>query len=127
MTKKSVKRRRHTPEFRAESVRLVACRGDRTVGDIAQSLGVAESLLHTWKRQAETMALENARGETPEQELVRLRSENADLKRDRDALANQSPMCHEREPASARSPTTFAMRVGPSRSGCTARSQTTLR
>lgn len=86
MTKKSVKRRRHTPEFRAEAVRLVASRGDRTVGDIAQSLGVAESLLHTWKRQAETTAAGNDRGETPDQELIRLRRENADLKRDRDAL-----------------------------------------
>jgi transposase len=86
MTKKSVKRRRHTDEFKAEAVRLVASRGDRTVAEIAQSLGIAESLLHIWKRQVETNRVAGDRGETADQELVRLRREVADLKRDRDAL-----------------------------------------
>ena len=86
MTKKSVKRRRHTAEFKAEAVRLVESRGDRTVGEIARSLGVVESLLHIWKRQAEASSLPRDRGESVDQELSRLRRENADLKRDRDAL-----------------------------------------
>jgi transposase len=89
MTKKSVKsvqRRRHTDEFKAEAVRLVESRGDRTMAEIARSLGVAESLLHTWKRQAESSLSAGDRGETTDQELRRLRREVADLKRDRDAL-----------------------------------------
>ena len=86
MTKKSVKRRRHTDEFKAEAVRIVESRGDRTVAEIAKSLDVAESLLHIWKRQAETSRGPGDRGETADQELVRLRREVADLKRDRDAL-----------------------------------------
>jgi transposase len=86
MTKKSTKRRRYTAEFKAEAVRLVEQRGDRTVGEIAQSLGVAENILHAWKRQHEP-SQSNDRGETAEQELHRLRRENAELKRDREALA----------------------------------------
>jgi putative transposase len=87
MTKKNAKRRRHSTEFKAEAVRLVESRGDRTVGEIAQSLGVAESLLHIWKKQAEVSgSATRDRGESVDQELARLRSENADLKRDRDAL-----------------------------------------
>lgn len=85
MTKKSSKRRRYTEEFKAEAVRLVEQRGDRTIGDIAQSLGVTEQILHSWKRQVEPV-VHSDRGESPEQELQRLRREVADLKRDRDAL-----------------------------------------
>jgi len=85
MSKKSSKRKRYTAEFKAEAVRLVEQRGERTVAEIAQSLGVAENMLHAWKRQHEP-AQSNDRGETAEQELARLRRENAELKRDRDAL-----------------------------------------
>ena len=85
MTKKSFKRKRYTAEFKAEAVRLMEGRGDRTVAEIAQSLGVAENLLHAWKRQAEPSA-SGDRGESPDQELHRLRREVAELKRDRDAL-----------------------------------------
>jgi transposase len=99
MTKKNAKRRRHSAEFKAEAVRLVESRGDRTVGEIAQSLGVAESLLHIWKRQAEANGVAaRDRGESVDQELSRLRRENADLKRDRDALVKSiAVVCHERE------------------------------
>lgn len=85
MSKKISKRRRYTAEFKAEAVRLVEQRGERTVAEIAQSLGVAENILHAWKRQHDP-ATSNDRGETAEQELHRLRREVADLKRDRDAL-----------------------------------------
>jgi transposase len=85
MSKKSSKRRRYTAEFKAEAVRLVEQRGERTVAEIAQSLGVAENILHAWKRQHEP-GQSNDRGESPDQELHRLRREVADLKRDRDAL-----------------------------------------
>lgn len=87
MTKKNAKRRRHSAEFNAEAVRLVESRGDRTVGEIAPSLGVGESLLHIWKQQAEVNGSKaRDRGETVDQELSRLRRERSDLKRDRDAL-----------------------------------------
>jgi len=85
MPKKSVKRRRYTDEFKAEAVRVMEQRGDRTVAEVAQSLGVAENMLHAWKRQHASNG-SNDRGESTDQELHRLRREVADLKRDRDAL-----------------------------------------
>jgi transposase-like protein len=56
MTKKSVKRWRHTDESKAEAVRLVESRGDRTVAEIAQSLGIAESLLRNNVDEADSCA-----------------------------------------------------------------------
>ena len=86
MPKKNSKRKRYSASFKAEAVRLVEERGDRTVAEVAESLGVAENLLHAWKRQHDPPR-SNDRGETPEAELSRLRRENAQLRRDRDALA----------------------------------------
>ena len=40
------KRKKYTEEFKREAVWLVETRGERTVGDIAASLGIAENLLH---------------------------------------------------------------------------------
>ena len=56
------------------------------MADVAASLGVAESVLHAWRRTVWMGAAKHDRGETPEQELGRLGRENADLRRDRDAL-----------------------------------------
>ncbi len=86
MSKKNQKRKRYSADFKAEAVRLMDQRGNRTVAEVAESLGIAESMLHSWKRQ-HAPERSNDRGETPEDELRRLRREVADLKRDRDALA----------------------------------------
>lgn len=80
MSKKNQKRKRYSADFKAEAVRPMDQRGNRTVAE------VAESLLHSWKRQHDPDR-SNDRGETPEDELRRLRREVAHLKRDRDALA----------------------------------------
>lgn len=82
------KRKRYTEEFKREAVRLAETRGERTIGDVAQSLAVAEAWLHSWKRAyADTAAqVRQARGETPEDELKRLRREVAQLKRDKEIL-----------------------------------------
>jgi transposase-like protein len=85
MPKKNPKRKRYTAEFKAEAVRLAEQRGDRTMAEVAQSLGVSESRLHAWKTGHDP-SRSNDRGETAEQELHRLRRELADVKRDRDAL-----------------------------------------
>ena len=42
----SKKRNRHTEEFKREAVRLMLSRGERTVGDVAKSVGVTEGDLH---------------------------------------------------------------------------------
>jgi transposase len=83
------KRKKHAEEFKREAVRLMENRGERTVADVAASLGVAENLLHAWKRKFGSAAEEVRRergGETPEEELKRLRRENAQLRQERDVL-----------------------------------------
>lgn len=85
------KRKRHnrTDAFKREAVRLLENRGERTVADVAASLGVAENLLHAWKRKLGSAAEQVRRergGETAEEELKRLRRENAQLKQERDVL-----------------------------------------
>lgn len=88
-TKTKRKRKRHAEEFKIEAVRLLEGRGERTIADVAASLGVAENQLHAWKKKygsaAEQVRKERG-GETPEEELKRLRRENAQLKQEREVL-----------------------------------------
>ena len=88
-TKTKQKRKRHAESFKREAVRLLETRGERTVADVAAGLGVAENQLHAWKK-AYGSAAEQVRkergGETPEEELKRLRRENSQLKQERDVL-----------------------------------------
>jgi len=83
------KRKKHAEEFKREAVRLLETRGERTVADVAASLGVAENLLHARKKKYGTAAEQLRRdrgGETPEDELKRLRREVTQLKQERDVL-----------------------------------------
>ena len=88
-TKTTRKRKKHAEEFKREAVRLLETRGERTVADVAASLGVAENLLHAWKKKYGSAAEQVRRergGETPEDELKRLRREVTQLKQERDVL-----------------------------------------
>jgi transposase len=88
-TKPKKKRKKHAEEFKREAVRLLEGRGERTIADVAASLGVAENLLHAWKRAYGTAAEQVRKergGETPEEELKRLRREVTQLKQERDVL-----------------------------------------
>ena len=88
-TKAKKKRKKHPEEYKREAVRLLEGRGERTVADVAASLGVAENLLHAWKRKFGSAAEEVRRergGETPEEELKRLRREISQVKQERDIL-----------------------------------------
>jgi transposase-like protein len=53
MSKDETKRTRrvHTREFKAETVALVRA-GGRNAAQVARDLGLAESLVHSWLRQA---------------------------------------------------------------------------
>ncbi len=86
--KKRRARRNHTPEFKAETVRLVR-EGGRSVGQVAQDLGLADSLIRYWLRQSEVDAGNGAPGAitTPEkEELARLRREVKVLRMEREIL-----------------------------------------
>src|SRR5688572_539265 len=50
-SKTTRKRKKHSEEFKREAVRLMETRGERTIADVAESLGVAKNLLHAWKRK----------------------------------------------------------------------------
>lgn len=79
-------RRAFTPEFRAEAVRQ-ALASDRPLSEIARELGIRADQLRHWKQDL-TRAGEVAPppGESPEQELQRLRREVAVLRQERDFL-----------------------------------------
>jgi transposase len=87
--KSKSKRKKHPEAFKREAVRLLEGRGERTVADVAAGLGVAENMLHAWKKKYGSAAEQVRRergGETPEDELKRLRRENAQLRQERDVL-----------------------------------------
>lgn len=80
------KRKRYTEQFKAEVMRAVETRGQRTIAEVAASLGVPEPLIYTWKSKVKTELAHSDRGETLEDEVRRLRRELSDVKRDRDVL-----------------------------------------
>lgn len=83
----SKKRNRHTEEFKREAVRLMLSRGERTVGDVARSVGVTEGDLHRWRDKYGGAARVTASiPETPEQEIKRLRKEVERLRMEREIL-----------------------------------------
>ena len=86
-------RRRFTPEFKLEAVRL-ATLGDRPVSEVARDLDIGAELLRQWKRQAEARLGHqpadifpgNGKLMSQDEEIRRLRRENAVLREERDIL-----------------------------------------
>lgn len=78
--------RKYSPEFRADAVRLYESRPDMSYSDVAADLGIARGTIKTWVFQARKVAGKVATAapegvmESPEEELSRLRVENADLR-----------------------------------------------
>lgn len=87
------KRRQFTQEFKLEAARLVG-QGDRRVSEVARELGIRSDMLRQWKRQAEGRAGRAAADVFPghgkltsaDEEVRRLRRENAQLRDERDIL-----------------------------------------
>ena len=88
------KRNRRPEEFKLEAVRLVLTRGDRTIADIAKSLGVGESVLQRWRKKYEPALAGKvkgaARSTSPDAaesaELRELRKRVRELEMERDIL-----------------------------------------
>lgn len=82
-------KRRLTEEFKIEAVRALLNRGDRTIEDLAKSLGVNTNQLYRWRERYQS-AVENPTQhvkETAEQaEIRRLRRENEQLRMEREIL-----------------------------------------
>ena len=86
------KRPYYTPEFKAEAVRLVR-ESQKPASIIAKDIGVSESALRTWVRQAdidEGKGPEGALTTEEKAELTRLRRENRQLTMERDFLKKVS-------------------------------------
>jgi transposase len=80
-----VKKRRYSPEFRAEAVKLVRSSG-KPMTLIAKELGVPESSLSGWMKSAEQAERKDALTESEREELKRLRRDNERLQMERDFL-----------------------------------------
>src|SRR6266478_798125 len=84
------KRRSFSPEFKAETVRLVQG-SEKSLGTIARELDLTETALRAWVRQAEVDAGRGRAGAltTDErEELARLRRDVKRLQMERDILKN---------------------------------------
>ncbi len=82
------KRRKFSPEFKAEAVRLCAV-GDRPVGQVAKDLDLTETALREWVRRASVDAGKSESGAlttSEREELQRLRRENKRLSMEREIL-----------------------------------------
>jgi transposase-like protein len=81
-------RRVHSPEFKAEAVKLVKD-GGRKVGELARDLGLADSLVRSWVRQADVDAGKGPAGApttAEKEELSHLRREVKVLRMEREIL-----------------------------------------
>ena len=84
-----VKRRQYSEEFKIEAVRLLLQRGDRTVGQIAENLGVNPNQLHRWRVRFEKAVLnptEHVRETAEQAEIRRLKKEVDQLRMEREIL-----------------------------------------
>jgi transposase len=80
------KYRRFSAEFKAEALRLLEQRlaQDMTAADVARELGIGPGLLTVWAQRARAAGeAQSTRGETLEEEVRRLRRENATLREER--------------------------------------------
>ncbi len=80
-----VTKRRYSPEFRAEAVRLVKTSG-KPMTQVAKELGIPESSLAGWLKAAEQAEQKDALTENEREELKRLRRENERLQQEREFL-----------------------------------------
>lgn len=82
-------RRKFSPEFKREAVELVNQPG-QSLARVAEDLGVVESVLRRWKRELEQHGTKafGGQGVARDEELMRLRRELAQVKKERDFLRN---------------------------------------
>ena len=78
-------RKNYTDKFRQEAVRLLQVSG-KSARHIGRELGVPQSVLSRWKKQADASETVSEEDQSKNQELRQLRRENARLRMERDIL-----------------------------------------
>ena len=81
------KRKRYSKEFKLEAVRMLEA-GEKTGHQIEMDLGIGSGQVYRWRKALEASGERAFPGNgTPrDEELVRLRKENASLREDREIL-----------------------------------------
>ncbi len=82
-----VTRRKYSPEFKAEALELASQPG-QTVTGVARDLGIRPNLIHRWRRELAEHGRQAfvGQGVVRDEELMRLRRELAQVKKERDFL-----------------------------------------
>lgn len=80
-------RRKFNKEFKMDAVNMLN-NGERTASDVARALGVRPDMVSRWKREYEDNKLKPfpGQGNSRDEEVARLKKENAELKMERDIL-----------------------------------------
>ena len=80
-------RRTYDRQFKIDAVRLLKESG-KTATEIADNLGIKRDLLSRWKKEIadETKKAFTGKGNPRDEEVVRLKKENTDLRMERDIL-----------------------------------------
>lgn len=80
-------RRKYSPEFKREAVELASQPG-QTVAGVARDLGIRANILSRWRRESTEHGTKAFAGQgvARDEELMRLRRELAQVKKERDFL-----------------------------------------
>ena len=92
------KRRQYKREFKVEAVKLVT-EGGMTIAQAARDLDISQSVLQRWKKQFTADPVHAFPGQghlkPDDEELRKLRLENARLRQERDILKKAIAICSE--------------------------------
>jgi transposase len=102
MGKKNEERRVYTKEFKSEAAALAEKR-EKPISHVAKDLGVNESVLYRWMRQAQEAAGGGlpafpGHGRSRDEELTRLRKENKALRTANEILKKAAAIFAQGEP-----------------------------
>jgi transposase len=80
-------RRKYDDQFKIDAVNMMKS-SNKTASEVARDLGIRPDLISRWKRELEQDNVKAfpGQGNPRDEELARLRKENADLKMERDIL-----------------------------------------
>ena len=81
------KRRTYDKQFKIYAVNLLKSSG-KSASEIAENLGIRSEILSRWKRESDQEGKQafTGQGNPRDEEIARLKKENADLKMERDIL-----------------------------------------